>query len=61
MGCDFQRLGVLLIWIIVWQGPTALAAGADGVAGIFFSRLSSFSPSVWEIARYRVIAVGKGH
>ena len=23
--------GVLLIWIIVWQGPTALAVGASGV------------------------------
>ena len=23
--------GVLLIWIIIWQGPTALAVNADGV------------------------------
>ena len=31
-GCwvNFQRRGVLLIWIIVEQGPTALALGAGG-------------------------------
>ena len=28
------------IWIIVGQGPTALAAGAGGLFGHFFSRLS---------------------
>ena len=28
--------GVLLIWIIVGQGPTALAAGAEGVVWTFF-------------------------
>ena len=27
---NFQFRGVLLIWIIVGQGPTALAAGAGG-------------------------------
>ena len=26
----FQCLGVLLIWMIVGQGPIALAVGADG-------------------------------
>ena len=40
--------GVLLIWIIVGQGPTALAVGADGgCLDIFVSHLSflfSFSP-----------------
>ena len=45
--------GILLIWIIVGQGPTALAVGAGGgYLDIFFSRLSflSFSPSLWEMA-----------
>ena len=38
---NFQCWGVLLIWIIVWQGPIALAAGAGGgCLDIFFSRLS---------------------
>ena len=33
--------GVLLIWQIVGQGPTALAVGAGGVVWTFsFSRLS---------------------
>ena len=27
---NFQCLGVLLIWIIIGQGPTALEIGADG-------------------------------
>ena len=46
---NFQCRGVPLIWIIVWQGPTALAVGAGwGCLDIFFSRLSflfSFSLS----------------
>ena len=38
---NFQCLGVLLIWIRVGLGPTALAAGAGGgCLDIFFSRLS---------------------
>ena len=38
---NFQCRGVLLIWIIVGQGPTALAVGAGGgCLDIFFSRLS---------------------
>ena len=28
--CNFQDRGVLLIWIIVKQGPTALIVGAGG-------------------------------
>ena len=47
--------GILLIWIIVGQGPTALAVGAGGgYLDIFFFRLSflSFSPSLWEMARF---------
>ena len=33
---NFQCRGVLLIWIIVRQGPTALAVGAGGVVWTFF-------------------------
>ena len=46
---NFQCRGVLLIWIKVGQGPTALAVGAGGVVWTFFSRLSflfSFSISL---------------
>ena len=46
----FQCRGVLLIWIRVGQGPTALAVGAgEGRLDFFFSRLSflfSFSFSL---------------
>ena len=41
--------GVLLVWIIVGQGPIALAVGAGGGLDIFFSHLpflSSFSLSM---------------
>ena len=47
---SFQCRGVLLIWIRVGQGPTALTVGAGGGCyGHFFSRLSfvfSFSLSL---------------
>ena len=33
---NFQCRGVLLIWIIVGQGPIALAIGASGVVWTFF-------------------------
>ena len=33
---NFHCRGVLLIWIIVGQGPTALAVGAGGVVCTFF-------------------------
>ena len=45
---NFQCLGVLLIWIIVGQGPIALAVDADGGCldifkfGFLFSFLSFF-------------------
>ena len=48
----FQCRGVLLLWILVGQGPIALAVGAHregGCSDIFFSRLSflfSFSHSL---------------
>ena len=38
---NFQFRGVLLIWIIVGQGPIAIAVGAGGgCLDIFFSQLS---------------------
>ena len=37
---NFQCWGVLLIWIIVGQGPIVLAVGAGGLFGHFFSHLS---------------------
>ena len=41
---NFQCWGVLLIWIIVGQGPVALAVGAGGGCfGHFFSHLSFLS------------------
>ena len=65
---NFQCRGVLLILIVVGQGPTALAVGAGGVVWtFFFSRLSfrlsfrfSFSLSFWETARYRLKYCLKG-
>ena len=46
----FQCRGVLLVWIGVGQGPTALAVGAGGgLFGHFYSNLSflfSFSLSL---------------
>ena len=37
---NFQCRGVLLVWIIVGQGPIALAIGAGGgLFGHFFSHL----------------------
>ena len=46
---NFECRGVLLIWVIVGQGPIALAVGAGGgYLVLFFSRLSvlfSFSLS----------------
>ena len=49
---NFQCRGVLLFWMIVGQGPIALAVGAGGgCLDIFFLiYLFSFpSPSLWEI------------
>ena len=44
------------IWMIVGQGPIALAVGAGGVVLTFLlsSILSPFSPSLWETTRYRL-------
>ena len=61
---NFQCRGVLLIRVIVGQGPTALAVGAGGgCLHIFFllSIISLFlSPSLWETARYRLKYCLKG-
>ena len=46
---NFQCRGVLLVWIRVGQGPTALAVGAGGGCLDFYSHLSclfSFSLSL---------------
>ena len=60
---NFQCRGVLLIWIIVGQGPIALAAGAGGGCLDIFSltyHFSFLSPSLWETARYRLKYCLKG-
>ena len=59
----FQCRGLLLICSILGKGPTALAVGAGGdCLDIFFSRLSFLflSPSLWEMARYRLKYCLKG-
>ena len=60
---NFQCRGVLLIWIRVGQGPTALALGAGGGCLDIFSLVYHFSflpPSLWETARYRLKYCLKG-
>ena len=60
---NFQCWGVLLIRIIVGQGPIALAIGADGGCLDIFSLIYHFSflsPSLWEAARYRLKYCLKG-
>ena len=49
----FQCYGVLLIWIIMGQGPAALAVDAGGGCLDIFSLVYRFpflSPSLWETA-----------
>ena len=51
------------IWIIVGQGPTALAVGAGGGCLDIFTLIFHFpslSPSLWETARYRLKYCLKG-
>ena len=51
------------IWMIVGQGPIALAVGAGGGCLDIFTLLypfSLFSPSLWETARYRLKYCLKG-
>ena len=55
--------GVLLVWLIVGQGATALAAGAGGGCLDIFSVVYHFtflSPSLWETAQYRLKYCLKG-
>ena len=51
------------IWIIVGQGPIALAVGAGGGCLDIFTLIYPFfplSPSLWETARYRLKYCLKG-
>ena len=51
------------IWIIVGQGPSALAVGAAGGYLDIFTLIYPFSllsPSLWETARYRLKYCLKG-
>ena len=60
---NFQCRGVLLVWMIVGQGPIVLAVGAGGgCLDIFFLiyHFSFLSPSLWETARYRLKYCLKG-
>ena len=50
-------LGHPTVWMIVGQGPIALAVGAGGGCLDIFTPLYLFSllsPSLWETARYRL-------
>ena len=60
---NFKCLGVLLIWIRVGQGPSALVVGVGGGCLDIFSLVYHFSflsPSLWETARYRLKYCLKG-
>ena len=51
------------VWMIVGQGPAALAVGAGGGCLDIFTllyRFSPLSPSLWETARYRLKYCLKG-
>ena len=51
------------IWILVGQGPIALAVGAGGGCLDIFTLVYHFSflsPSLWETARYRLKYCLKG-
>ena len=58
----FQCRGVLLIWIIVGQGPVVLAVGAGGGCLDIFSLICLFSPlsPSPEMAQYRLKYCLKG-
>ena len=46
----FQCRGVLVIWIIVVQGPTVFAVGVGGVVWTFFSLVYLFSLSSFSLS-----------
>ena len=49
------------VWMMVGQGPIALAVGAGGeLFGHFSLSFSPLSPSLWETARYRLKYCLKG-
>ena len=60
---NFQCRGVLLVWIIVRQGPIALAVGASGgcldMCTLIYP-FSPLSPSLWETSQYRLKYCLKG-
>ena len=59
----FPVKGRPTIWMIVGQGPIALAVGASGGCLDIFTLLylfSPLSPSLWETARYRLKYCLKG-
>ena len=53
-------LGRPTIWMIVGQGPIALAVGAGGSCLNICTLLYHLSPSLWETARYRLKYYLKG-
>ena len=57
-------LGRPTIWITVGQGPTALVVGVVGgcldIFGLSSVLFSPLSPSLWEMARYRLKYCLKG-
>ena len=60
---NFQCRGVLQVWMTVGQGPIALAVGAGGGCLDIFSLIYLFSfhsPSLWEMAQYRLKYCLKG-
>ena len=60
---NFPCRGVLLVWIRVGQGPTALAIGAGGGCLDIFALVCPFSPlspSLWKTTPYRLKYCLKG-
>ena len=55
---NFQCRGVLLIWIIVWQGPTALAIGAGIGCLAILSQICRFS--FFSLSVVRTLKLKKG-
>ena len=54
---NFQFRGVISIWMILGQGPSALALCAGGGCLDIFNLVCPFSPlspSLWETAQYRL-------
>ena len=54
---NFQCRGVLLIWIIIEQGPTALAIGAG--AGLFGHFISLFFLPFWPNIDWNTVSKGR--